>query len=120
VVVPEQVSSFECVNILNYYGFPVNVEEDNILRGLSKHEMGFGKEDQYPLLVIDSTIEAIPESATSELTAILNFLLRLEFISDVNSHSAKETQTMNEFLLPEVEPICQEMIRNMYRKWLFY
>ena len=32
IVVPEEVESHECVHILNYHHFPINVEEDNIYR----------------------------------------------------------------------------------------
>jgi len=32
VVVPENTESYETMHILKYFNFPVNVEEDNILR----------------------------------------------------------------------------------------
>ena len=32
LVVAEEVSSHECVNVLNYFGFPFTLEEDNIIR----------------------------------------------------------------------------------------
>ena len=32
IVVPEQVDSFVCANVLNYFGFPITVEEDNLVR----------------------------------------------------------------------------------------
>ena len=32
VVVPENTESYETMHILRYYDFPINVEEDNILR----------------------------------------------------------------------------------------
>jgi len=32
IVVPEEVDSHECVHILNYHSFPINVEEDNVYR----------------------------------------------------------------------------------------
>ena len=46
VVVPEETDSYETVNILNYFGFPFNSEEDNILKPAVKKEMGFRKEDE--------------------------------------------------------------------------
>jgi hypothetical protein len=44
IVVPENIDCFEVINILNYFGFPFNVEEDNLLRRRSAHSMGFSKE----------------------------------------------------------------------------
>lgn len=41
VVVPESIECFETVHVLRYFEFPVNVEEDNILRPQVKREMGF-------------------------------------------------------------------------------
>ena len=32
IVVPEEVQSYLCANVLNYYGFPITLEEDNIIR----------------------------------------------------------------------------------------
>ena len=41
ITIPEHVESFETANVLNYYGFPMNIEEDNIIRGLLKYDFGF-------------------------------------------------------------------------------
>jgi hypothetical protein len=46
IVVPENTESYETMHILRYYDFPINVEEDNVLRQLTKKEMGFRTEDQ--------------------------------------------------------------------------
>ncbi len=46
IVVPEQTESYETVHVLRYYDFPVNVEEDNIVKPLVKKEMGFRVEDE--------------------------------------------------------------------------
>lgn len=32
IAIPEEVESFETLNILNYFGFPMSVEEDNVIR----------------------------------------------------------------------------------------
>jgi hypothetical protein len=32
IAIPEEVDSYETLNILNYFGFPMNVEEDNVIR----------------------------------------------------------------------------------------
>mmetsp|Transcript_24205 Transcript_24205/g.37267 ORF Transcript_24205/g.37267 Transcript_24205/m.37267 type:complete len:203 (-) Transcript_24205:226-834(-) len=120
VVAPELVDSYECVNILNYFGFPINVEEDNILRQTVKKEMGFTKEDPYPVMIIDSAIDSLPEADLNELNTILGFLKDHDLIGDVNSHSAKEAATMRDFLLPEVEPILQAQLSSLKQKMLFY
>ena len=39
--VPEEVESYHAIAVLNYFGFPFAVEEDNILRQLTKYDMGF-------------------------------------------------------------------------------
>ena len=45
VVVPESTECYETMHVLKYFDFPINVEEDNILRQVVKKEMGFRKED---------------------------------------------------------------------------
>ena len=59
---PEEVNSYETVNVLNYFGFPFNLEEDNILKknGIVRYEMGFSVDDEYPCLMIESSTEDIP------------------------------------------------------------
>jgi len=46
VVAPEYTECYETMHILKYFDFPVNVEEDNIVRQQVKNEMGFRKDDQ--------------------------------------------------------------------------
>lgn len=89
VVAPEEVESHVCVNLLNYFGFPVHIEEDN-LRGAIKREMGFGKDEAYPLLIINSSSNAVPNADLSSAGAILHFLREQNFIKEHKSHSAKE------------------------------
>lgn len=55
IVAPEEVESHETMNILNYFGFPCSVEEDNLIRQVVKKEMGFAKEDEYPLFILESS-----------------------------------------------------------------
>ena len=40
IVTQEEPDSFETINILNYFNFPFEVEEDNIF-GHSRKDMGF-------------------------------------------------------------------------------
>lgn len=46
IVVPEVTECYETMNILKYYDFPINIDEDNIMKPEIKKEMGFHKEDQ--------------------------------------------------------------------------
>lgn len=45
IVVPEETESYETMNVLKYFNFPFNIEEDNILKKVVKKEMGFKAED---------------------------------------------------------------------------
>jgi hypothetical protein len=74
IVVPEQIESHLCVNILSYFGFPTNVEEDNLQNMIIKKEMGFQKEDPYPCLMIESSDPNIPAADLVGTQDILGFL----------------------------------------------
>lgn len=52
IVLPESTECYETTNILKYFDFPVNVEEDNILKQIVKHEMGFKKDDEVCIIYI--------------------------------------------------------------------
>ena len=60
IVIPEEVDCYETMNVLNYYGFPFHIEEDNTFRQGNKLEMGFSKEDYYPVMMIDSSTAEMP------------------------------------------------------------
>ena len=74
IVVPEEVASHECVNILSYYGFPVNIEEDNLARQIIKTEMEFDKEDPYQCLMIELSDVGIPRVDLASSQAVLSFI----------------------------------------------
>lgn len=46
IVVPENLESYETHNILKYYDFPMQIDEENILKPEFKKEMGFKTEDE--------------------------------------------------------------------------
>jgi hypothetical protein len=92
IVVPENIDCFEVVNILNYYGFPINLEEDNLMTNEAKKEMGFSKEMNYPFLVIDSSTDEMPPADLSEKDEILTFLHNAGLIGSYRTHSAFEKQ----------------------------
>lgn len=74
IVVPEEVDSFVCVNVLNYYGFPAEVEEDNVSLMRIKKEMGFKIEEPYPCLIINSNSPELPTVDMAGTESILKFL----------------------------------------------
>ena len=45
ICVPEITECYETYHILKYFDFPINIEEDNILKQEVKKEMGFKKDD---------------------------------------------------------------------------
>ena len=73
IVVPEEPDCYEVVHVLNYFGFPFAVEEDNFFRS-SRKEMGFAPDDSYPFLVINSSSEEMPEADLASKDGILSFL----------------------------------------------
>jgi hypothetical protein len=105
IVAPEEVDSYECVHILNYFNFPFNLEEDNVLKPLVKKEMGFSAEDGYPCLMIESSKEEIPNLDLSGTEVILGELRQKGFIGDHKQHSAREKQTYQDFIMAEAAPL---------------
>ena len=66
--------------------------------------MDFDSEAQYPLMVIDSSSSVIPSVDLPGCSDILNFIKKLSFIGDYHTHSAREKQTLNDFITPVVSP----------------
>lgn len=46
IVVPEVTECYETMHILKYFDFPINIEEDNIMKPAVKKEMGFRPDDE--------------------------------------------------------------------------
>lgn len=91
MVKPEDVDSYQTVAVLNHFGFPVEVEEETTLRELTKYDMGFAKDDPYPLLLVDSSHPDLPSMEGAGLQSILSQLHNQGFIGQYLSHSAKES-----------------------------
>jgi len=91
IVVPEEPACFETMHILNYFQFKLNIEEDNILWPQIKNEMGFHKEDTFPVMLVESSTEQI-ESVDLQGDQILLHLRNKNLIGDHRTHSAKEKQ----------------------------
>ena len=89
IVVPEKVECYETVAVLNYFGFPFELEEENMW-GHSKKDMGFAKDAEYPLLLIDSSSEEMPSCDLSSKTQILTHLNKVGLIGSYKTHCAYE------------------------------
>jgi hypothetical protein len=69
IVKPEVKDCYETIAVLNYNGFPMDVEEEN-WRGQVAEEMGFGKSPEYPCLNIDSDSQEMDSQGVMEKNAI--------------------------------------------------
>jgi hypothetical protein len=98
IVAPEEVNSYEAVNVLNFFGFPFNLDEDNVLRGIEKCEMAFQMEDEYPCLTVESNKKEISNMDLAGNQQIFQTLIKQGFIRDHCSHAANEKQTRTMFL----------------------
>lgn len=72
IVNPTDPDSMEVLVILNYFSFPMSVEEDN-LSGFVRKEFGF-KNDQCPCLMIDSSTAEMPSASLVSKDNILTYL----------------------------------------------
>lgn len=111
IVVPESPDCYEAINVLNYYGFPHEVEEDNPL-GHSRKDMGFEKTAEYPLLMIDSNTEDMPAADLVGKHEILRYLYSNQLIGDYMSRSAWESQGLD-----WVDEHVQPAIEDIFRDW---
>jgi hypothetical protein len=79
----------EALVVLNYFNFPMEVEEDT-MNGISRKEMGFSTNDAYPLLLIDSSSAEMPSASLSQKDNILTFLFNRSIIGTYKQHSVYE------------------------------
>ena len=61
VVSPHDPDSMETLAVLNYFNFPVDVQEDG-MRGEWRQALSFKAEDPYPYLEIDSSTTEMPNA----------------------------------------------------------
>ncbi len=118
IVTPEQKDCYETVNILHYFGFPFNVEEEEY-RGQVRKEFGFSKDDQYPLLMIDSSSPDMQAQDQVGKEAILSHLYKLNLIGLYMSHSAYEKVGLR-FCEEEFEPALDDIFRQLWPTLQFY
>ena len=89
IVNHEQAASYETLNILNYFGFPINVEEEDFWQG-SRKDFQFSKHDEYPFLVINSSHEEMPGCELSGREPILSWLFNKSLIGAYRNYSPYE------------------------------
>lgn len=87
---PEYRESYEVLHIMQYYGVDFSVEEDNILKPAIRKEMGFSKEDDWPLMTVNSTSEVISTQEVVGKNRILEVLGEAGLVGDHMQHSAYE------------------------------
>ena len=73
IVSHDNIESYVTLNTLNYFGFPINVEEEDFWF-TSRKQFAFSKHDPYPYLVINSSQEGMPECDIAGREEILSFL----------------------------------------------
>ncbi len=90
ILVPEKIECFEILYIMNFFRVEFSDEEDNILWPEVRKEVGFSRDDEWPLLLIDSSSEKIPTTECVGAWHIIEVLGSHGFIGDVSNHSARE------------------------------
>lgn len=83
------LASYETLNILNYFGFPIAVEEEDFW-GSSRKDFSFSKTDEYPFLVINSSHDEMPSCDLANRDNILSFLFNKSLIGTYRSYGAYE------------------------------
>jgi len=110
IVVPEKLECYETVATLNFFGFPFDIEEENMF-GHSKKDMGFAKDSEYPLLLIDSNTEEMPACDVTSKDQILRHLQQIGLIGDFRTQSAYENLGLK-FIEEQLEPAITDLYRN--------
>ena len=109
IVKPDCKDSYNTIAILNYYGFPHTVEDD--FRRRTSLEFGYKQNSTYPILSIDSSLEAVPSCDYVTKDEILSGLFKMGLIPDYRSHSAYEKQGLK-FSEEILEPAFDDLMRN--------
>jgi len=110
VVNHAQVGSYETLNILNYFGFPIHVEEEDFW-GSSRKDFSFSKTDEYPFLVINSSHEEMPNVDLAGRENILAFLYNKSLIGTYRSYGAYEQQGLD-WVETNLEPAVNELLKD--------
>jgi hypothetical protein len=91
IVNPLDADSMETLAILNYFNFPLDVQEDG-MQAEWRQALSFKPEDPYPYLEIDSSSPEMPNAHLCQKDNILAFLYNRSIIGTYKTHSAYEKQ----------------------------
>ena len=105
----KDVESYEALNILNYFGFPINVEEEDWW-GSSRKAFDFDKQDEYPFLVINSSHEEMPECDLAGRENMMAFLFNNSLIGPYKTYGAYEQQGLD-FIETKLEVAVAEVMK---------
>lgn len=89
IVNHKDVDSYEALNVLNFFGFPINVEEEDWW-GTSRKQFDFGKDEEYPFLIINSSHEEMPECDLAGRENMMSFLFNNSLIGRYKTYGAYE------------------------------
>lgn len=87
--------------------------------GHSKKDMGFAKDAEYPLLLVDSNSEEMPACEVTTKDLILRQLQQIGLIGDYRTHSAFENMGLK-FAEDSIEPAINDLFRNFLPLCQFY
>lgn len=118
IVEAESKDCYEVRAILHYNGFPFAVDEENYL-GQVRTEMGFTKNDEYPILTIDSSDPEMPNEDYVGKDAILLNLARKGLIQSHLKRSAYEGVGLK-WLTDVFEPPIDDLQRDFKSTIQFY
>ena len=79
--------------------------------GHSRKDMGFAKDAEYPLLLIDSNTEEMPACEVTTKDEIIRHMHRIGLIGDYRTHSAFEGIGLK-FAEEHLEPAISDLYRN--------
>ena len=87
--------------------------------GHSRKDMGFAKDAEYPLLLIDSNTEEMPACEVTTKDEIIRHMQRIGLIGDYRTHSAFEGIGLK-FAEEHLEPAISDLYRNFLPLCQFY
>lgn len=87
--------------------------------GHSRKDMGFAKDAEYPLLLVDSNTQEMPACEVTTRDEIIRQLQRIGLIGDYKTHSAYENLGLK-FVEDNLEPAISDLYRNFLPICQFY
>jgi hypothetical protein len=112
------VECYETVAVLNFFGFPFEIEEENMF-GHSRKDMGFAKDAEYPLLLVDSNTEEMPACEVTTKDDIFRQLQLIGLIGDYRTHNVYESMGLK-FTEEVLEPAINDLFKSFLPLCQFY